>query len=244
MQRLVDETARKASALERDLDESRRETLTLSNEIKRIPANAKEAAKTEAAVYALMCAEAEDLRLALEDEEHEFEELRKRWRKRADRLMARRQEILKRIGSDAEDMKNRALRMLPPDPRAAQLRQELDAMKIIQERTALETGDRIRDLTRQLAEKSGEADRLAAQVADAQSLRSQIQQLREKLQLRERQMLEQQREVDEMRERNDAAQQALLARISALEGGAASSRHAAVSAEPGPRFPPWMGLKK
>ncbi|MCQ2389243.1 MAG: hypothetical protein MJ138_05975, partial [Kiritimatiellae bacterium] len=243
VQRLVEESERKAAELEKDLKESRRETLTLSDEIKRLPPNAQEAANTEAAMFVLMREEAADLERALEDEKADFERARKHWQERADRLIARRQEILKRMGTDAADMKKRALRANPVDPRTVQLQQELDALRLIQEKTARETSQRIRDLSQQLSLKTAEAERLNQQVSDAKVLQMQIQELREKLANRERQLLEQQREAADCRERDAAAQQVLLARLSALES---SMPHTMPSreAQNAARFPPWMGLKK
>ncbi len=243
VQRLVEASERKAAELEKDLKESRRETLTLSDEIKRLPANAQEAANVEAAIFILMREEAEDLERALEDEKREADAARKRWQDRSDRLVARRQEILKRMGTDADDMRKRALRANPIDPRTAQLQQELDALRLIQERTSRETGQRIRDLTHQLALKTAEADKLAAQTTDMKVLQLQIQELREKLQFRERQLLEQQRAAAECHERDAAAQQVLMARLSALESSMPRSTPSR-EAQNAARFPPWMGLKK
>ena len=123
----------------KELEEAKRETLTLESEIRRLPSNAKEAADTEAAVYWLMRDEADDLERALAEEKAEAEAAQKRWHARADRLAARRIEILKRIGDDAKDMKSRALRANPVDPRTVQLRQELDALRLVAEKSAYES---------------------------------------------------------------------------------------------------------
>ena len=103
-----------------ELENAKRETLTLESEIKRLPSNAKEAADMEAAVYWLMRGEADDLERMMEAEKLEAEAAQKRWRERAEKLAARRIEILKKIGDDAKDMKQRALRMNPVDPRTLQ----------------------------------------------------------------------------------------------------------------------------
>ena len=229
----------------RELAEAKRETLTLESEIRRLPPNAKEAADTEAAVYWLMRGEADDLQRTLEAEKAEAAAAQKRWRERAERLAARRVEILKKIGDDAKDMKQRALRANPADPRTVQLRQELDALRLVSERNAYESGQRIKDLTRALNEKRTEADRLAAQVGDVKRLQEQIRELREKLQLREKELLSERQMNEELRRSNAASQQALLARLSELESGLPGRTNQSREAQAqGSRFPSWMSLKK
>ena len=229
----------------RELEEAKRETLTLESEIRRLPPNAKEAADTEAAIYWLMRGEADDLERMLALEKIEAEAAQKRWRERAEKLTARRVEILKKIGDDAKDMKNRALRMNPVDPRTVQIRQELDALRIVSERNAHESGLRIKDLTRSLNERTTEVKRLSAQVEDVKRLQEQIRELREKLQLRERELNAERQKVEEVRRNCAASQQVLLARLSELENGLPGntnqSREARAQAS---RFPSWMGFKK
>ena len=229
----------------KELEEAKRETLTLESEIKRLPPNAKEAADTEAAVYWLMRAEADDLQKAIDEERAEAEEAQKRWHQRADRLIARRIEILKRIGDDAKDMKSRALRANPADPRTVQLRQELESLRLVAEKNAYESGQQIKELTRALNEKRTEADRLAVQLTDVKRLQDQIQELRERLQMRERELVTERQENEEFRRNAEATQQALLKRLSELEGSLPGrtdqSREAQAQAS---RFPVWMTLKK
>ena len=229
----------------KELAEAKRETLTLESEIRRLPPNAKEAADTEAAVYWLMRGEADDLEKTLAAEKAEAEAAQKRWRERAERLAARRVEILKKIGDDAKDMKQRALRANPADPRTVQLRQELDALRLVSERNAYESGQRIKDLTRALNEKRTEADRLAAQVGDVKRLQEQIRELRERLQLREKELLSERQMNEELRRSNAASQQTLLARLSELESGLPGRSNQSREAQAqGSRFPSWMSLKR
>lgn len=229
----------------RELEEAKRETLTLESEIKRLPANAKEAADMEAAVYSLLRGEADDLERMMVAEKREAEAAQKRWRERAEKLAARRIDILKKIGDDAKDMKQRALRMNPMDPRTLQLKQEMDALRIVAERNAHESGMRIKDLTRSLNERTMEVKRLAAQVEDVKRLQEQIWDLREKLQMRDRELQVERQKVEEVRRSCAASQQALLARLSELESGmpghSNQSREAQAQAS---RFPSWMGFKK
>ena len=228
-----------------ELENAKRETLTLESEIKRLPSNAKEAADMEAAVYWLMRGEADDLERMMESEKLEAEAAQKRWRERAEKLAARRIEILKKIGDDAKDMKQRALRLNPVDPRTLQIKQELDALRIVAERNAHESGMRIKDLTRSLNERTTEVKRLSAQVADVKRLQEQIRELREKLQDRDRELQQERQKVEEMRRCSTASQQALLARLSELESGmpghSNQSKEAHAQAS---RFPSWMSFKK
>lgn len=242
------------SASHKKLEESeskaaaaKQETLTLESEIRRLPANAKEAADSEAAVYWLLKGEADDLMDVLEAEKAEAAAAQKRWRERSERISARRIEILKLIGDDATDMKNRALRANPVDPRTIQIRQELDALRLVAEKSARESGQRIKDLTRELNEKRIEADRLASQVQDVKRLQDQIQRFREMLQDRERELVLERQANEEQRRNSEAAQQTLLKRLSELEGSLPLAHNPMGSQHDpsrGNRFPSWMKLKK
>ena len=218
------------------------ETLALSDEIKRLPPNAQAAADMEAAVYALLQEEAEALAQTLEIEKREAEESQKRWNIRSDRLQARRRELLKRIGASADDMKRRALAAHPEDPRTVNLRRELDALRLLNEKTARETEMRIRDLTQKLNEKTVEADRLRRQMEDVAALNRQIQDLRLRLQQREKELMEERQRTEAVNRQHMVSQQALLARLSALEsnlpGHTDQSREAHAV-----KLAPWMGLK-
>ena len=217
--------------------------LSLSDEIKRLPPTARLAADAQAAVYALMKEEADELSTALEEENREAEALRQYRRKRTERLLARRQEILRRIGTDAEDMTRRALLAHPDDPRTTQLRQELDALRILQERTMLDSEQKIRDLSLKLRERDTEVKRLQQQTGDLTAVYRQLQETREKLQLREKELVDERQKSEEERQQHAAAQQALLSRLSALEAGLPGATHQSREAR-SVRLAPWMGLKQ
>ena len=217
--------------------------LSLSDEIKRLPPTARLAADAQAAVYALMKEEADELAAALEAENREAEALRQYRRQRAERLLARRQEILKHIGTDAEDMTRRALLAHPDDPRTKQLRQELDALRILQEKTALDSEQKIRDLSAKLRERDAEVKRLQQQTGDLTVVYRQLQETREKLQRREKELMEERQKAEEERQQHAAAQQALLTRLSALEMGLPGATHQSREAR-SVRLAPWMGLKQ
>ena len=217
--------------------------LSLSDEIKRLPPTARLAADAQAAVYALMKEEADELTAALEAENREAEALRQYRRQRTERLLARRQEILKHIGTDAEDMTRRALLAHPDDPRTKQLRQELDALRILQEKTALDSEQKIRDLSAKLRERDTEVARLQQQTGDLTVVYRQLQETRENLQRREKELMEERQKAEEERQQHAAAQQALLTRLSALEMGMPGATHQSREAR-SVRLAPWMGLKQ
>ena len=215
----------------------------LSDEIKRLPPTARLAADAQAAVYALMQDEAEELSAAIEAENREAEALRQYRQKRTERLLARRQEILKRLGSDAEDMTRRALLAHPDDPRTTHLRQELDALRVLQEKTALDNEEKIRDLTVKLRERDTELKRLQQQKDDLTVVYHQLQETREKLQRREKELMDERQKAEEERQQHAAAQQALLTRLSALEMGLPGATNQSREAR-NVRLAPWMGLKQ
>ena len=217
--------------------------LSLSDEIKRLPPTARLAADAQAAVYALMKEEADELSAALEAENREAEMLRQYRRQRTERLLARRQEILKHIGTDAEDMTRRALLAHPDDPRTTQLRQELDALRILQEKTALDSEQKIRDLSAKLRERDAEVKRLQQQKSDLTVVYRQLQETREKLQRREKELMDERQKAEEERQQHAAAQQTLLSRLSALEMGLPGATHQSREAR-SVRLAPWMGLKQ
>lgn len=216
---------------------------TLADELKRLPPTVRLAADAQTAVYALMKDEADELAAALEAENREAEALREYRRRRIDRLLARRQEILKRIGTDAEDMTRRALRLYPEDPRTVHMRQELDALRVLQERSAQEAERKVRDLAAKLRERDAEVKRLREQAADATVIYRQLQDVREKLMTREKELMEERQKSEAERQQHAAAQQTLLARLSSLEMGMPGTTNQSREAR-NVRLAPWMGLKK
>ncbi len=215
----------------------------LSDELKRLPPTARLAADAQAAVYTLMKDEAEDIAAGIEAESREFDELRRMYQARRERLVIRRQDILKRIGTDAEDMTRRALMAHPEDPRTAQMRQELEALRLLQEKAALESDRKVRDLATKLRERDSEVKRLQQQAADTTVLYRQLQDMRERLMRREKELMEERQKSEAERQRHAADQQTLMARLSALEMGLPGATNQSREAR-SVRLAPWMGLKK
>ncbi|MGN0852269.1 MAG: hypothetical protein ACI4Q3_02705 [Kiritimatiellia bacterium] len=216
---------------------------SLSNEIRRLPPTAQLAADVQTAVYAMMKEEADELAAEMQAEARELEELKQLRLKRGERLVARRQQILRVIGTDAEDMTRRAMKAHPEDPRTVHLRQELDALRVLQERSARESEQRIRDLSAKVRERESELVRLRQQVSDITVIYRQLQETREKLRIRERELVEERQKSEAERQQSEAAQQALMTRLSALEMGLPGATHQSREAR-SVRLAPWMGLKR
>ncbi len=248
------EAARKAAAAESDLAdlsssahanelEYEDRIQKLSDEIKRLPPTARLTADAQSAIYTLMREEADELAREMEADARELEELRRLRLSRSERLLARRQQILRCIGADADDMTRRALKKYPDDPRMVHLRQELDALRVLQERTAADAERKVGEMASRLRERESEVVRLRQQVGDVGVMARQLQETRERLKARERELVEERQRHEAERHETVAAQQTLLSRLSALEqglpGGTRQSREAR-----NVRLAPWMGLRQ
>ena len=257
---VVDETRVKelegllAAAEQRVVDAKResaklKEQVTaLEDELRRLPQAASEVADIQAAMYSAMTSEAEELQKMLEDEKREADEFRKRHQERADRLLERRRNLLKRAGSNIEEMTRRALIERPEDPRTAQYRKELEEMRRISERKAFEYEDRIRDLAAKLKVRDTELARATAGMKDLTQLQAEAQALREQLQLREKELVAERQKSEETRQQQAFAQQAMMVRLASLESpsiGTAQSLSTNQSREAKMvKLPRWMQLGK
>ena len=140
-------------------------------------------------------------------------------------------------------MSRRALAAHPEDPRTTHMRQELEALRMLQEKSALEAERKIRDLAARLRDREGEVMRLTEQSADLTAVYHQLQETREKLELREKELVDERQRAEEERRQHAAAQQALVARLSALELSQPGGSHQSQEARK-VRLAPWMALKK
>ena len=219
---VVDET--RVKELEKLLDDANRETaklkeqvVALSDELRRLPQAASEVADIQAAMFTAMTSEAEELQKLLEDEKRDAEEFRKRHQERADKLLERRRNLLKRAGANIEEMTRKALIERPEDPRTAQLRRELDDLRRVSERKAFDYEDRIRGLTEKLKVRETELSRATAGMKDVTQLQAEVQALKEQVQLREKDLMAERQKGEEMRQQQAFAQQAMMARLAQLE---------------------------
>lgn len=220
----------------------------LEDELRRLPQAASEVADIQAAVYAIMTGEAEELGRILEAEKREFEAFKQRHLERADHLLERRREMLKRAGANIEDMTRKALRDRPEDPRTTQLRKELDDLRRTHEMERLESESKVRELTTQLRERKAEEARLAENMKDVTQLRAEVEALREQLQTREKELVAERQHTEDIRRQQATRQQVLLNRLATLESpsiGTAQSMETNQSREAKlVRLPSWMRFKK
>ena len=190
---------------------------SLEDELRRLPQAASEVADIQAAVYGIITEESEELSRIIDSEKREFEEVKKRYFDRADKLTERRRELLKRSGSNIEEMTRKALLARPEDPRTAQLRKDLEELRRAHDQAMLEKDDRIRVLDEQLRLKKADAARADEKMRDIVQLQQEAQTLRERLQTREKDLMAERQRNEELSRQQATKQQALLARLAALE---------------------------
>ena len=235
---------REANARAEKLSE---QVVALEDELKRLPAAASEIADTQAAVFKIMQDEISELDGVIAGEKAEFEEFQRRHQARADRLIERRREILRRSGGNIEEMTRRALVQRPEDPRTAQLRNELDELRRQHERAMLDSEAKIRSLTESLRREQADRARADQGLRDVKELREEAELLREKLQLAEKELLNERQRCEEMRQREAIGRQALMARLATLESpsiGTVGSLETNQAREAKlVRLPSWMRLK-
>ena len=220
----------------------------LEDELRRLPQAASEVADIQAAVYAIMKDEAEELDRLIEAEKQEFESFRQRHLARGDRLLERRRELLKRTGVNIEDMTRRALLERPEDPRTTQLRRELEELRRTHERQMLDAEEKEKELSEKLRRKEAEDARAAENLKDVTQLRQEAQALRERLQIREQELLAERQRNEELRQQQATRQQMLMARLATLESpsiGTAQTLSTNQSRETRQiKLPSWMRLKR
>ena len=223
------------------------QVVALEDELKRLPAAASEIADTQAAVFKIMQDELSELDGVIAGEKAEFEEFSRRHQARADRLIERRREILRRSGGNIEEMTRRALVQRPEDPRTAQLRNELDELRRLHEKAMLDSEAKIRSLSENLRREQADRARSDQGLRDVKELREEAEHLREKLQLAEKELLNERQRCEEMRQREAIGKQALMARLATLESpsiGTVGSVETNQSREAKlVRRPSWMRLK-
>lgn len=214
LQDKIVESAKEASAREAKL---REQTIALEEELRRLPESAGEIADIQAAVYSLMTKEAEELTTLMEREKTEADEFRKRHETRIDNLVKRRRELLKMAGADISEMTRKALVNRPEDPRTAQLRKELEEIKRVSVRKETEAAAKISSLDGELRLMRTEAFRQSEKQKDLAQLQAQVQDLQQRLGLREKELLAERQRSETLRQQQAMNQQTLMARLATLE---------------------------
>lgn len=214
MQEKLITAAKEASQREAKL---REQVLELEAELRRLPESASEIANIQAAVYSLMTGEVEEIGALIEREKIEAEEFRRRHEERTDKLIQRRRELLRQAGANIQEMTRKALVNRPEDPRTAQLRKELDELRILDAKKSREAESKIADLTARLRLREAENARRTESQKDVTQLNAEVHDLRQKLQLREKELMVERQRAESLRQQQAVNQQTLLARLSALE---------------------------
>lgn len=242
--KLVDQV-KEASAREGKL---REQVVALENELRRLPQTASEIADVQAAVYSIMTSEAEELKKMQEVERAEMDEMRRRHQERADRLLERRRELLRRAGTNIEDMTRRALVDRPEDPRTAQLRKEFAEFRRASERKEVDYAQKLSEMEAKLRQKQMEQARANEGMKDVVQLRAEVQALSEKLQLREKELVAERQQSEALRQHQAMSQQTLLSRLAQLESpsiGTTQSIETNQSREAKMvKLPSWMRLRR
>ena len=214
MQEKLMTAAKESSARESKL---REQVLALETELRRLPESAGEIANIQAAVYSLMTGEVEEIGKLIEIEKAEAEAFRRRHEERTDNLLQRRRELLRKAGANIQEMTRKALVNRPEDPRTAQLRRELDELRALDAKKSREAEAKIADLTARLRLRETENARRTESQKDVTQLLAQVQELREKLQLREKDLLLERQRSEALRQQQAVYQQTLSARVRELE---------------------------
>lgn len=214
MQEKLITAAKEASQREAKL---REQVLELEAELRRLPESASEIANIQAAVYSLMTGEVEEIGALIEREKIEAEEFRRRHEERTDKLIQRRRELLRQAGANIQEMTRKALVNRPEDPRTAQLRKELDELRMLDAKKSREAESKIADLTARLRLREAENARRTESQKDITQLNAEVHDLRQKLQLREKELMVERQRAESLRQQQAVNQQTLLARLSALE---------------------------
>lgn len=226
----------------------REQIAALEDELRRLPQTASEVADIQAAVYSIMTGEAEELEALIELEKKEVDEFRRRHQERADRLLERRRILLKKAGTNIEEMTKRALVSRPEDPRMARLTKEYDEYRKAAERRAADTERQMREMTDRLRKSQADAARAEEGARDMVQLRAEIEDLKARLQQREKELVAERESNETLRRHQATSQQALMARLAALESpsiGTAQSMSTNQSREAKlVKLPSWMRLSR
>lgn len=191
---------------------------SLENEIRKYPTEATEVANLQTAVYGMITEEIEELAKLMESEKREFEQFKERHQARADRLLERRQQLMRSAGANIEDMSRRALANRPEDPRTTLLRKEFDEYRDKMERLARNNEEIIRNLRAELNLEKNNAARSRNELnLDATQLQRQVTDLQNRLAEKDRALLSARQRIDELQQAQSFHQQQLMAKLARLE---------------------------
>lgn len=171
----------------------------------------------QAALYDLMKAETDELDQVIAREREQVEHLKELSGQRQQKLIERRQELLKRLGKAPSDMTRRAVLGQPPDSGSMRLRTEFDNLRITHEREVRRAEERERDLQQKIRVLETECSKLCAKAAEGDTSNRRLEEIKELLAKREQELSDERRGREAEREQYHGSQQALLMRIDTLE---------------------------
>lgn len=171
----------------------------------------------QAAVYELVKTEVSELSEIMESERSHIERLKELSLQRQQKLMDRRQKLLKHVGGSPNDMARRAGREQPSDSQLARLRAELENLRVTYQREVKFAETKERDYKEKIDLLENDSNRLKAQTAELEKNAQEYQEAHELLQRREAELSEERRSREAEREQFQSNQRALLKRIDNLE---------------------------
>ncbi|MDD3544976.1 MAG: hypothetical protein PHG96_06410 [Kiritimatiellae bacterium] len=171
----------------------------------------------QAAVYDLVKAEVSELSEIIEAERSYIEGLKKLCLQRQQKLLDRRQKLLKHVGGGPNEMARRSGREQPSDAQLARLRADLENMRVTYQRELKFAETKERDYKEKIELLEKDANRLKTQMSECERNDEALKETLETLKRCEADLSEERRAREAEREQFRSNQQALLKRIDTLE---------------------------
>ncbi len=200
----------------------------------------------QAAVYELIKSEVSELSEIMESERSHIERLKELSFQRQQKLMDRRQELLKHVGGSLNEMARRTGREQPSDSQLARLRAELENLRVTYQREIKFAEAKERDYKEKIELLEKDSNRLKSQTAVLEKNAQEFNEAQELLQRREADLSEERRAREAEREQFRSNQRALLTRIDNLEKQyrVASPKEIQSTEARSVKLASWMRLKK
>lgn len=171
----------------------------------------------QAAVYDLVKAEVSELAEIMDAERSHIEDLKTLSLQRQQKLLERRQKLLRHVGGGPDEMARRSGREQPSDALLARLRADLENMRVTHQRDLKFAEGKERDYKEKIETLENESNRLMAQMSDFERNEEQLKEALETLRRREAELAQERMAREEEREQFQSNQEALLKRIDTLE---------------------------
>ncbi len=169
------------------------------------------------AVYELVKSEVAELSELMEAERSHIESLKALSFQRQQKLMDRRQKLLKHSGGSPNEMARRVGREQPSDAQLARMRADVENLRVTYQRELKFAETKERDYKEKIKLLENEANRLKAQAAESERGEQELKETLGALQRSEADLSEERRARESEREQFQSNQRALLKRIETLE---------------------------